>query len=98
VLPTRSVEQQQKEARIREQWNVTHPFGYYAGGERPGGECARFLEQDSSLNIMELMGPLPEHGDKRDSDAVLQSRMHRFGEPELDVEAAGAVGHANPGR
>jgi hypothetical protein len=78
VLPKRSLEQQRQEAKIREQRNVTHAFGYYEGGERPGQECARLHEQDSSLNILELMGAIPDASDKSDSDAALVSRMHAY--------------------
>lgn len=86
-VPRRSAEQVLAESRIRaQQWNATRPFGYYAGGARPGGECARLLEMDSSLNILELMGRPPAADDKRDSDAVLQSRMQEFGPPLLNVQ------------
>ena len=48
---------------------------------RPGGvpqTCEQFIEEDSSLTVLELMGPIPDANDTRDSDVVLVSRMFQY--------------------
>lgn len=75
-VPRRSEDQQAADRERRAQPNTLYPFRY--ADDAPGGKpttCEQFLASDSSMNILELMGPLPEPDDTRDSDRVLISRM-----------------------
>jgi hypothetical protein len=41
-------------------------------------QCGDFLREDSSLNILELMGPVPPDDVKKDSDRLLIERMRAY--------------------
>lgn len=75
-VPRRPSEKVAQDTAIRAQASMQHPFAFaedtMAG---PPTNCAEYLSQDSSLNVLELMGPLPEPDDKTDSDATLIARM-----------------------
>lgn len=79
-IPRRSsIRQVEDEALRRHQDTVVGNFTY--SDLRPNGPpntCDQFLGEDSSLNILELMGPTPSAGDVRDSDVVLTSRMYQY--------------------
>ena len=86
--PRRSAERQAADAAFRAVRAATAATFTYAP-LRPGGppaSCEQFRAEDSSLTVLDLLGPLPEAGDGRDSDAVLVSRMHRYpGFPAAEV-------------
>lgn len=79
-LPRRSELKQAEDDALRQLQNTS--VGNFTYSElRPHGapaNCAQFLSEDSSLNILELMGPLPGAGDTRDSDAFLTTRMFQY--------------------
>lgn len=79
-LPRRSSLRQSEDATLRKLEDTA--VGNFTYSElRPDGaptSCGQFLAEDSSLNILELMGPLPGKDDTRDSDVVLTSRMSQF--------------------
>jgi hypothetical protein len=66
----------QEDSARRLQSTTQFPFAFaedtVAG---PPTNCEEFLARDSSLNVLEMMGSLPDADDKTDSDAVLISRM-----------------------
>lgn len=88
AMPQRSAQRQAADAAFRAVRD--RELGRFTYAElRPGGgpaTCEQFLAEDSSLTVLDLLGPLPPAGDGRDSDAVLVSRMHRYpGMPAAEV-------------
>lgn len=87
-LPRRSSLRLAEDEALRQLQNIS--VGNYTYSElRPDGapsSCEQFLVEDSSLNILELMGPLPGIEDTRDSDVVLSSRMYQY--PGMNAASA----------
>ena len=75
-VPRRSHQQVLEDSARRAQPTTQFPFAFaedtVAG---PPTTCEEFLDQDSSLNVLEMMGPVPDPDDKTDSDATLIKRM-----------------------
>jgi hypothetical protein len=85
-VPRRSASRQAEDAAGRARAaSEPLPFAYaHDTPQGPPDSCEAFMAADSSLNILELMGPLPEAGDTRDSDQVMISRMSQ---PQLQQAA-----------
>ena len=80
TMPQRSVQRQAADTAFRAVSD--REIGRFTYADlRPGGgpaSCEQFLAEDSSLTVLDLLGPLPTADDGRASDAVLVSRMHRY--------------------
>lgn len=75
-IPRRSSQQVLEDSARRAQSTTQFPFAFaedtVAG---PPTTCQEFLALDSSLNVLEMMGAVPDPDDKTDSDATLIKRM-----------------------
>jgi hypothetical protein len=75
-VPRRSSQRVQEDTERRVQSSTQFHFAFAEDTvSGPPTNCEEFLARDSSLNVLEMMGPLPDANDKTDSDAVLISRM-----------------------
>lgn len=75
-VPRRHNQQVVEDTARRAQPTTQFPFAFaedtVAG---PPTNCEEFLALDSSLNVLEMMGAVPDPNDKTDSDATLIARM-----------------------
>jgi hypothetical protein len=72
----RSAELRGEDDHIRSTGATLRKFEYAPVGM--GMTCAEFLQKDSSINVLELMGDLPGGDNTMDSDRVLITRMEQY--------------------
>lgn len=91
-LPRRSAKRIASDAAFRKVMDHTVGNFTYATLRPEGGPqtCEQFIAEDSSLTVLEMIGPLTELSDKRNSDEVMVSRMYQYpGMPAAEVMPPG---------
>jgi hypothetical protein len=79
----RNMEKRNEDEFIRNSGAPLRRFTYAAPGSI--STCEAFLKEDSSINILELLGDVPDDSDKMDSDKYLQERMRLYGQERLNT-------------
>jgi hypothetical protein len=76
ALAWREARVRQEDDRIRKTGAALRKFEYAPVGM--GMTCKEFVERDTSINILEMMGDIPRDDNTMDSDKVLLERMEQY--------------------
>jgi hypothetical protein len=76
ALAWRKEQVREEDDRIRSTGAALRKLEYAPVGLRM--TCEEFLERDTSINILEMMGEIPGDDNTMDSDKVLLERMEQY--------------------